>query len=81
MSLETSKKPIFVSLSPNVEKDDIWLALKLLFQPRKWKRGKAARLLEEKFKIVIRRKASISSRKSLMRLNPGKKIKPRSGFK
>jgi len=50
MSLETSKKPIFVSLSPNVEKDDIWLALKLLFQPRKWKRGKAARLLEEKFK-------------------------------
>jgi dTDP-4-amino-4,6-dideoxygalactose transaminase len=43
------KRPIFISLSPNVEKDDIWLALKLIFCPWKWKKGKATRELEEKF--------------------------------
>jgi len=32
-------KPISISLSPNTEKDDIDLALKLIFQPRKWKIG------------------------------------------
>jgi len=30
-------QPIFTSLSPNTEKDDIWLAFKLLFQPWRWK--------------------------------------------
>ena len=30
-------RPIFTSLSPNTEKDDILLALKLIFQPQKWK--------------------------------------------
>jgi dTDP-4-amino-4,6-dideoxygalactose transaminase len=30
-------KPISISLSPNTEKDDVLLALKLLFQPLKWK--------------------------------------------
>jgi hypothetical protein len=32
-------KPISISLSPNTEKDDVWLALKLFFQPWKWKKG------------------------------------------
>ncbi len=32
-------KPISISLSPNTEKDDVWLAFKLLFQPWHWKRG------------------------------------------
>ncbi len=32
-------KPISISLSPNTEKDDIRLALKLLFRPWWWKRG------------------------------------------
>ena len=31
-------KPISISLSPNTEKDDILLALKLFFQPRRWKK-------------------------------------------
>ena len=44
-----NKKPIFISLSPNVEKDDISLAFKLLFKPRKWKKGAAIGLLEQKF--------------------------------
>ncbi len=30
------RKPIFTSLSPNTEKDDIALAFKLISQPRKW---------------------------------------------
>jgi len=30
-------RPISISLSPNTEKDDIWLAFKLLWQPWKWK--------------------------------------------
>jgi len=43
------KRPIFISLSPNVEKDDLFLALKLIFCPWKWKKGRAIKLLEENF--------------------------------
>jgi dTDP-4-amino-4,6-dideoxygalactose transaminase len=56
-------KPIFISLSPNVEKDDIWLALKLIFSAIggsalgrgswKWKKGAAVGLLEEKFSSYL----------------------------
>src|SRR3989344_4052642 len=46
-------KPISISLSPNVEKDDVALAWKLLFQPWKWKRGKAIKELENKFKEYL----------------------------
>ncbi len=35
-------KPISISLSPNVQKDDLVLALKLLFQPWKWAGHKTA---------------------------------------
>lgn len=35
------KKPIFVSISPNAQADDVWLAFKLLFQPWKWIEGDA----------------------------------------
>lgn len=41
---------IFTSLSPNTQKDDIFLAFKLLFLPWKWKKGKASEILEQKFK-------------------------------
>jgi len=34
------KKPIFVSVSPNAQADDVWLAFRLMFQPWKWKKGK-----------------------------------------
>ena len=44
------KKPITVSLSPNDEKDDVALALKLLFQPYRWKKGEEIKILENKFK-------------------------------
>ena len=46
-------KTIFTSLSPNVEADDIKLALKLLFTPWKWKTGDCVNTLEQKFKKYL----------------------------
>lgn len=46
-------KPISISLSPNVQKDDVFLALKLLFQPWRWKRGSAILELENEFKKYL----------------------------
>jgi len=43
-------KPISISLSPNTEKDDVWLAFKLKFSPWLWKEGKGPNQLEEEFK-------------------------------
>lgn len=60
-------KPISISLSPNTESDDIWLAFKLLFQPWRWK-GSSLKL-EEKFKEYLGVKyvfAFNSGRSSLM---------------
>lgn len=57
----TSKfSPISISLSPNVQKDDVVLALKLLFQPWKWRRGRAIQQLEEKFAEYIGVKYAVS---------------------
>ena len=53
-------KPISISLSPNTEKDDIRLALKLIFQPWKWKKGKAVKEIEEKIKAYIGVKYAVS---------------------
>ncbi len=54
------KKPILISLSPNAQKDDVILALKLIFQPWKWKNNRKSTivenplsLLEEKFKEYL----------------------------
>ncbi len=49
----TKFSPILISLSPNVQRDDIWLTLKLLFQPWKWKNGEESKKLEEKFKKYL----------------------------
>lgn len=46
-------RPISISLSPNTEKDDIRLALRLVFRPGKWKRGLAIRELENEFKKYL----------------------------
>ncbi len=61
-------RPISISLSPNTEKDDIWLAFKLLFQPWHWKRKLtearplSAELaeLEEEFKKYLGVKYAVS---------------------
>lgn len=51
-------RPIFISLSPNVEKDDLFLALKLIFQPWKWKGS--FNFLEEEFKKYFNVKYAFS---------------------
>ena len=51
---------ITISLSPNTEKDDIFLAFKLLFQPWKWKKGKAVNQLENEFKKYFNVKYAFS---------------------
>ena len=53
-------RPISISLSPNTEKDDIRLAFKLIFQPRKWKKGKEIEELEEKFRKYLGAKYAFS---------------------
>src|SRR3989338_4102931 len=44
---------ISISLSPNTQKDDILLALKVLFQPWKWKRGIDIEKFEGKLSQVL----------------------------
>jgi len=44
------KKPIAISLSPNTEKEDFFLALKLLFSPWKSFQSSSVRLLEQWFR-------------------------------
>ncbi len=53
--------PISTSLSPNTEKDDIFLALKLIFQPWRWKRE--VKILEKEFQnyLNVRRAVSFNS--------------------
>jgi dTDP-4-amino-4,6-dideoxygalactose transaminase len=53
-------KPISISLSPNVEKDDVKLALNLILRPWLWKRGKAIIELEEEFKSYLGVKYAVS---------------------
>lgn len=43
-------RPISISLSPNIEKDDILITFKTLFNPFNWKKGKEIKILEEEFK-------------------------------
>jgi dTDP-4-amino-4,6-dideoxygalactose transaminase len=44
------RRPIFISISPNAQGDDIRLALSLLIQPWKWKMGQAPELFAQKIK-------------------------------
>jgi len=53
-------KPISISLSPNVERDDLHLALNLIIRPWLWKNGKAIRELENEFKRYLGVKYALS---------------------
>lgn len=53
-------KPISISLSPNVEKDDLKVALNLIIRLWLWKRGKATKELEENFKNYVGTKYAFS---------------------
>src|SRR4030043_137246 len=55
-----SLKPISISLSPNTEKDDIWLAFKLIFQPWHWTKGESIKKLEDEFKKYLGVKHAVS---------------------
>src|SRR3989344_1759387 len=62
------RKPISISLSPNVQKDDVVLALKLLFQPWKWKQGSAIKEFEQDFAkyLGVRHAFSFNSGRSTL---------------
>jgi dTDP-4-amino-4,6-dideoxygalactose transaminase len=53
-------KPISISLSPNVEKDDANLALNLIIRPWLWKDGRAIKQLEDEFKKYLGVKYAVS---------------------
>ena len=53
-------KPISISLSPNVEKDDIRLALNLIIRPWLWNSGKGIKQLEEEFEKYLGVKHAVS---------------------
>ncbi|MBU3942840.1 aminotransferase class I/II-fold pyridoxal phosphate-dependent enzyme [Patescibacteria group bacterium] len=55
-----SIKPISISLSPNVESDDVRLTLGLILLPWKWKKGKAIQELEQVFRNYFNIKYSFS---------------------
>jgi len=46
-------KPISISLSPNVQKDDLSLVWRLIFNPFKWKKGEQIKKLEDEFKYYL----------------------------
>ena len=46
-------KPISISLSPNVEKDDLRLVLNLIIRPWLWRKGKSQVELENEFKEYL----------------------------
>ncbi len=51
--MNLAKKAIFISLSPNVEEDDIRLVLELIRKPGIWKKGEGIEKLEEEFKKFL----------------------------
>lgn len=42
-------KPLSISLSPNIQTDDIWLAFCMLLQPWRWQKGKEVQEFEQEF--------------------------------
>lgn len=60
MDKKTRTTPIFISLSPNVEKDDLDLVKKNFLNFRNWKNGKYIQELEEYFKNKFNSKYAFS---------------------
>ena len=52
--------PISISLSPNVEKDDLKIALNLVIRPWLWRKGKAIEELEDRFRKYLGVKYAVS---------------------
>lgn len=47
------KKPVFVSISPNAQVDDAWLALRLIFSPWRWMKGEAVQKFSNELKSYL----------------------------
>jgi len=58
--LYQKSNPILISLSPNTQKDDIFLALRLIFKPKEWKKGSEIEKLENEFAKYLGVKYAIS---------------------
>ncbi len=54
-------RPIAISLSPNTEMDDVGLALRMLFSPRRWKNKKEIRTFKHEFKKIFGTKSFVLS--------------------
>src|SRR3989344_1775809 len=63
-------KPISISLSPNTEPDDVWLAFKLSFQPWRWKASEKGK--EQSDKILEREFAKLLGAKYALAFNSGR---------
>ncbi|MCH8741830.1 aminotransferase class I/II-fold pyridoxal phosphate-dependent enzyme [Patescibacteria group bacterium] len=83
----TTFRPISISLSPNTERNDIYLALKLIFSAlgkpasggKPWKNGSAIKKLEENFKQYFKVKYTISfnsGRSALLAILESLNLKP-----
>lgn len=44
---------IFTGLSPNLQSDDLWLSIRLLFQPWRWQRGSAEQQLKQQLEQLF----------------------------
>ncbi len=53
------KKTIFTSLSPNLEREDIWLATKLLFHPWRWHNSKPREAFKQAFQDLFQTKSLV----------------------
>ena len=76
-------KPISISLSPNVQKNDVRLAWKLLWMPWRWKRGSATEALENEFKKYLGVKYAVSfnsGRSSLFAILKALNLAPKSNI-
>jgi len=51
---------VIISLSPNTQKQDVFLALKLIFQPHHWQKGRAIQKLENWFKKYLKVSTAVS---------------------
>lgn len=47
------QKPIFTSISPTAQGDDIFLSLKFLIQPWKWKRGEGVKMFKKRLQSYL----------------------------
>ena len=74
-------KPITISLSPNTQKDYIWLALKLIFCTWKWKKGMATEELEIQFRKELGLKDEANKKATEIEVDKHKIVVTKFNFK